>query len=81
MIGEACVVIRTLRGLDRKTVAEKAGVSYAYYSAIEAYAKEPGLGIIRRIADTLGVSPADLLALSDALDSTDRDILIGRLIG
>lgn len=81
MIGKACVVARTLRGLDRKTVAEQSGVSYAHYSAIETYAKEPGLRTIRKIADTLGVSPADLLALSDALESTDGDTLIRRLIG
>lgn len=54
--------LRTARGLDGKTLAERAGLSPQAYSAIESGRRKPSLGSGRRLAEALGISIAALAA-------------------
>jgi len=58
-------VVRQVReelGLDRKELAEAAGISYSYLSAIESGQKLPSATVQTSLAASLGVSASDLLA-------------------
>jgi len=58
-------VIRQMReelGLDRKELAEAAGISYSYLSAIESGQKLPSATVQTSLAASLGVPASDLLA-------------------
>jgi len=58
-------VIRQIReehGLDRKELAEAAGISYSYLSAIESGQKLPSGTVQTVLAEALGTPAADLLA-------------------
>lgn len=49
-------------GLRQQDLAEVAGTSPSHLSNIEAGKSQPGPQLLTRLADALGVSPADLLA-------------------
>jgi len=60
--GEAIVGLRDQRGLDRRELAESAGISYSYLSAIESGQKLPSPKLEAAIAAALGVPSTELLA-------------------
>lgn len=60
-LGRAIKVARTALGLERKELAELAGVSYAYLSDIETGRGRPGSRSFLAIADALGQSPSELM--------------------
>ncbi|MBT1164086.1 helix-turn-helix domain-containing protein [Bifidobacterium felsineum] len=66
-------VLRDLRTRDRRTlreVSEKAGVSLGYLSEVERGQKEASSELLSSIADSLGVSTAQMLRMvADYLDS------------
>ncbi|MCH9276872.1 helix-turn-helix domain-containing protein [Bifidobacterium amazonense] len=68
-------VLRELRTRDRKTlreVSEKAGVSLGYLSEVERGQKEASSELLSSIAESLGVSTAQMLRMvADYLDSVD----------
>jgi transcriptional regulator with XRE-family HTH domain len=64
-LGRAIRVLRTERGLERKDLAEAAGLSYPYLSEIETGRKRPSSKALFVIAEALGVRPSELLALGD----------------
>lgn len=68
-------VLRDLRTRDRKTlreVSEKAGVSLGYLSEVERGQKEASSELLSSIAESLGVSTAQMLRMvADYLDSLD----------
>jgi transcriptional regulator with XRE-family HTH domain len=60
-LGRAIKVARTAMGLERKELAEAAGVSYAYLSDIETGRGRPGSRSFLSIAQALGRSPSELM--------------------
>ncbi|MCB1246349.1 MAG: helix-turn-helix transcriptional regulator, partial [Acidimicrobiia bacterium] len=60
--GEAVRRRREQAGLERKDLAETAGISYSYLSAIESGQKLPSGAIQTDLANALGVGPSELLA-------------------
>nr|WP_236023617.1 helix-turn-helix transcriptional regulator [Bifidobacterium miconis] len=68
-------VLRELRTRDRKTlreVSEKAGVSLGYLSEVERGQKEASSELLSSIAESLGVSTAQMLRMvADYLDSVE----------
>jgi transcriptional regulator with XRE-family HTH domain len=53
--------------MDRRELAEAAGLSYSYLSAIESGSKMPSPQLEGAIAAALGVSPAELLARANGV--------------
>jgi transcriptional regulator with XRE-family HTH domain len=60
-LGRAIKVARTQLDLERKDLAERANVSYAYLSDIETGRGRPGSRSLLAIAEALGRSAAELL--------------------
>ncbi len=61
-IGVALRKVREAKGLSQLALAKKAKVSQGYISHLEAgEKKEPGLGVLKRLAKALGVPVAELL--------------------
>jgi transcriptional regulator with XRE-family HTH domain len=60
-LGRAIKVARTAMGLERKELAELAGVSYAYLSDIETGRGRPGSRSFLAIAEALQRSPSELM--------------------
>ncbi len=59
--GEAVIALRYTRHLDRRSLAESAGISYSYLSAIESGHKLPSPRLEFAITGALGVSATDFL--------------------
>lgn len=80
-LGRAIKVARTQQDLSRKTLAERAGVSYAYLSDIETGRGRPSSKALLAVAGALGRTPSELLQeaelygaireLSEAPDATE----------
>jgi XRE family transcriptional regulator, regulator of sulfur utilization len=60
--GERVRVLRQMKGLTQEQVAEAGGISFAEVGFIERAEREPGLVMIHRLADGLGVSASELLS-------------------
>ena len=58
-------MLRTERGMERKDLAEAAGLSYAYLSEIETGKKRGSSKALYVIAEALGVRPSEILVLGD----------------
>ena len=65
--GRALKVIRAQRGIQRKELAERAGLSYAYVSEIETGKKPPSSRALVALSDALGLRPHELMAFADEL--------------
>ena len=59
-VGERLRAIRALRRCTLKTVAERSGLSESFLSQVERGRSNASIASLRRIADALGVSVADL---------------------
>ena len=55
--------LRHTKGLSQEDLAYEADVNRTYMSKLEKGASYPGLEIIGKLADVLGVEPAELLSL------------------
>src|SRR3954469_19316467 len=64
-LGRAIRVLRTERGMERKDLAEAAGLSYPYVSEIETGKKRASSKALFVIAQALGVRTPEVLALGD----------------
>jgi transcriptional regulator with XRE-family HTH domain len=60
--GDAIRLIRDGRGMDRKGLADAAGISYSYLSAIESGQRLPSEAVQDAIAAALDIEPSELLA-------------------
>ena len=65
--GRAIVLVRTVQGLDRKSLAVRASISYPYLSEIEVGHKEPSSTVTRALADALACEVSALFALAERL--------------
>lgn len=61
-LGRAIQVIRAIRGLSRRELAERADLSYSYLSEIETGKKQPSSNAIQDLARALEVRPSELVA-------------------
>jgi transcriptional regulator with XRE-family HTH domain len=61
-LGRTVQVLRTDQGLDRKDLADRAGISYSYLAAIENGKKPPSSKVLFAIAGALGLLTHELLA-------------------
>jgi len=61
-LGRTVQVLRTDQGLDRKDLADRAGISYSYLAAIENGKKPPSSKVLFAIASALGLLNHELLA-------------------
>ena len=64
-LGHAIKVARTQKRLERKQLAEAAGVSYAYLSDIETGRGRPSSGALLSIAEALGMAPHELMLAAE----------------
>ena len=55
---------RHAKGISQEDLAYEANVNRTYVSKLEKGVSYPGLEIIAKLADALGVEPAELLMLS-----------------
>jgi len=60
-LGHTIKVARTDLGIDRKDLAEMAGISYSYLAAIEVGKKQPSSQVLFAIAEALGLRSHELL--------------------
>ena len=66
-LGRAIKVVRTERGLERRELAERAGISYSFLAEIENGNKPPSTDVLLAIAQALGLRPSELHAAADLL--------------
>ena len=71
-LGRAIRVLRVERGLERKDLAARSGLSYPYLSEIESGKKRASSQALLAIAQALGVRPHELLATAEALARRDE---------
>lgn len=64
--------VRRSRGVTQEQLAVKSGVSRATISAFESGNGDPILSTLQKLADALGVQPADLLKKESALDKVQK---------
>jgi len=79
-LGNAIKVIRTQQRLERKQLAEAAGVSYAYLSDIETGRGRPSSGALLAIAEALGMAPHELMFAAEG-NQVSSDKVEFRLAG
>lgn len=60
-IGDNLKRLRTLRALTQAELAQKAGLTPATVVRIERNQAEPHMSTIRKLAESLGVDPAELV--------------------
>ncbi len=65
-LGRAIKVLRTDLGLERRELAERAGISYSYLTEIENGNKPPSSSVLRPIAHALGLRLSELTEAAEA---------------
>lgn len=73
-LARAIKVLRVERGLSRTELAEESGVSYSHLAEIENGRKEPSPGRFADIAQALGVSRSELVALAEAYTEGEEPV-------
>lgn len=72
-IGKTIKIIRTLKGIRQKELAEKINVSHNYLSAIENDKKEPSLVLLNKLSKFLDVPLSFILIENIDLSSMTRE--------
>lgn len=68
--------LRRDKGMTQSDLADGAGLSYKYVGEVERAEKNPSIGVMFRIAGTLGTTLVDLLDMSDLLGATEEDQVV-----
>lgn len=71
--GRALAAARSERGLKRMQLKELSGLSYPYISEIENGGKYPSQRAIQALADSLGMSPSELVGRAERIESEEVD--------
>lgn len=72
-LGMSIKVLRTDRGLERKDLADRAGISYSHLASIETGQKQPSPTALVAIAGALGLRSHELLeSVEERRDRTQR---------
>jgi len=74
-LGTAIKVLRTDLGMERKDLAERAGISYSYLASIESGTRQPSSQVLVAIAGALGMRSHELLATAER--RRDRSLTLG----
>ena len=64
--------LRHAKGISQEDLAYEADVNRTYLSKLEKGVSYPGLEIIAKLADALGVEPAELLMRPEKSDNRTR---------
>jgi len=73
-LGRTIKVMRTEQGIERRELAERAGISYSYITEIENGNKPPSSAKLGPIASALGVRMSELIqAAEERVDSATRE--------
>lgn len=64
-LGRAIKTLRTALDIDRKTLAERAGISYPYLSQIENGQRDPSTKKLTKLAEELGVQLHELYEVAE----------------
>jgi transcriptional regulator with XRE-family HTH domain len=64
--------LRHAKGISQEDLTYEADVNRTYLSKLEKGVSYPGLEIIAKLADALGVEPAELLMLPENTDRRTR---------
>jgi transcriptional regulator with XRE-family HTH domain len=64
--------LRHAKGISQEGLAYEADVNRTYLSKLEKGVSYPGLEIIAKLAEALGVEPAELLMRSEKSDNRTR---------
>jgi len=64
-LGLTIHVLRTDQGVERKELAERAGISYSYLAAIETGKKPPSSKVLFAIAEALGLRTHELMGAAE----------------
>jgi transcriptional regulator with XRE-family HTH domain len=85
-VGERLRVLRGFRRLTLRAVADRSGLSESFISQVERGRSNASIGSLKRIADALGVSMADLFGPDDTprpevLRQADRPALSFGVLG
>jgi transcriptional regulator with XRE-family HTH domain len=81
LVGRNVARLRAARGLTQEQLAERSGFSQQYLSGLEQGLRNPTIVSVHQIAQALGVSHLELLALEEGKPSEhaqDRDGRRGR---
>ncbi len=71
-LGRTIKVIRTDLGIDRRTLAQEAGISYSYLTEIENGNKPPSSSVLGPIASALGMRLSQLIqAAEDRVETAE----------
>jgi transcriptional regulator with XRE-family HTH domain len=65
--GERVRLLRRRRGWTQRELAERAGVTHTTIVRLERGGSDPNISTIRKVAEALGVSPAEVLGEGAAL--------------
>jgi len=65
-LGRTIQVLRTDQGLERKDLADRAGISYSYLAAIENGKKPPSSKVLFAIAAALGLKSHELMGAAES---------------
>ncbi|MDW3217099.1 MAG: helix-turn-helix transcriptional regulator [Acidimicrobiales bacterium] len=74
-LGQAIAVQRVHLGMKRKDLADASDLSYPYISEIENGAKQPSAKAMRKIADALQMSVADLHARAEGYSDVSSTVV------
>ncbi len=66
-VGRAIKLLRTEQGVERKELADRAGISYSYLAEIENGNKPPSSSVLVVLAEALGLRPHQIHAAADNL--------------
>lgn len=67
-LGQALREIREREGLSQEELALEAGLHPTWISHIESGRNNPAWGTVRRLADALGVTMLELVALAERIE-------------
>ena len=77
-VGQRVRNFRARRGMTRKQLACDAGISDRYLAQLELGRGNISIGLLRRITDTLGIDPGEILRLADGASA--EQVLIADLL-
>jgi len=72
-LGRAIRAVRQLRGMSQADLAVGADVSSSHISQIEAGKRDPSVGLVSRIASTLGITTSVLMLIATDQDDFPAD--------
>jgi transcriptional regulator with XRE-family HTH domain len=72
-LGRALLLARTVRGLKRRDISQRTGLSYPYLSQIERGVRTPSSRALQSIADALDMTTSELLSMADHVAEATPD--------